>query len=152
MPFIKDPYSLLVEAASADLNANTEGTLTEGAIRSCLESIEEVDEEIVVTAEMVTVIKVGDDLLVEMNSLYPYMKTNGINSIEEALDNVAMANDLEEKAVGLLVESDAYYNAMLEKCNSKGSNGNKVLEKIKKATDISSKLKDKGYNVKKKKR
>lgn len=153
MAFIDEPYKLLAEAAEADLNANTEGALTESAIRSTLQSIEETSEPVVVTAEMVSVVRVGEDLLVEMNCLHPYMKCNGIKSIAEALDNVAIANQLEPKAVGLLIESDQYYEALLEKCCKKGKSAkNSILNKIEKATKVSKKLKEEGFCVKKKKR
>lgn len=151
MPFIKDPYALFVEAASSDLEANTEGAIMESTIRKRLNSIEEVAEDLVITAEMVTVIHTGNDFLVEMNNLAPYMKTNEIKSVAEALDNIAWVNNLPPKSVGLLTESDGYIQAMLEKAGKSKASKNKILEKISKATDISEKLKKDGYKVKKKK-
>ena len=113
--FIRDTYSLLAEAAAMDLDANTSSALTESQIDSIMESIEEVSEDIVYTAEMVSVIKVGDDYLTEMNALYPYMTSNGITSVAEALNNVARVNGLQEKAVGLLIESDKQVKDMINK-------------------------------------
>ena len=150
--FIKDPYSLLVEAAENDLSVNTSMALTESQVNSIMESFDEVSEDVVYTAEMVSVIKVGDDYLTEMNALYPYMKSNGITSVAEALNNVAAVNGLQEKAVGLLIESDERTSEMLDEACKKGSKAKeKALDKIKKATKIPAKLKKEGFPVKKKK-
>ena len=150
--FIKDPYSLLAEAAENDLSVNTSMALTESQVNSIIESFDEVSEDVVYTAEMVSVIKVGDDYLTEMNALYPYMKSNGITSVAEALNNVAAVNGLQEKAVGLLIESDERTSEMLAEACKKGSKAKeKALDKIKKATKIPAKLKKEGFPVKKKK-
>lgn len=150
--FIKDPYNILAEAASADLEANTSMALTESQVDAVMESIEEVPEDIVYTAEMVSVIKVGDDYLTEMNNLYPYMQSNGITSVAEALNNVAKVNGLQEKSVGLLIESDKHVKDMVSKAAKKGSKAKeKALDKVKKATKLPEKLKKEGFPVKKKK-
>ena len=150
--FIKDPYSLLAEAAELDLSINTAAALTESQVNTIMESFDEVDEDVVYTAEMVSVIKVGDDYLTEMNTLYPYMKSNNITSVAEALNNVAAVNGLQEKAVGLLIESDDRTAEMIqEACKKGGKAKEKALDKIKKATKIPAKLKKEGFTVKKKK-
>ena len=150
--FIKDPYSLLAEAAELDLSINTAAALTESQVNTIMESFDEVDEDVVYTAEMVSVIKVGDDNLTEMNTLYPYMKSNNITSVAEALNNVAAVNGLQEKAVGLLIESDDRTAEMIqEACKKGGKAKEKALDKIKKATKIPAKLKKEGFPVKKKK-
>lgn len=150
--FIKDPYSLLVEAAENDLSINTATALTESQVNTIMESFDEVSEDVVYTAEMVSVVKIGDDYLTEMNALYPYMQTNGITSVAEALNNVAKVNGLQEKAVGLLIESDDKTNSMIEEACKKGPKAKeKALDKIKKATKIPAKLKKEGFPVKKKK-
>ena len=157
MPFINDPYSLLLEASKQDLNRNTVNALTEGAIKTRLNSFEESANEVVITAEMVSVLKVNDQYVTEMNFLHPYMKSNGIKSVEEALDNVAFVNGLQEHSVGLLIESDDYIDAMLEKACKTASKKkdasikDKALNKIKKATDLPEKLKKDGFPVIKKK-
>ena len=154
---IDNPFSLLTEAAKADIIANTEGAITESQIMSRLDSIEEVSKDIIIPPEMVPVISMDECYLVEMNSIAGYMKSVGITSIAEALDNVAYANNLSQKQVGLLVESDDYIRTMLEKADAKCKKDcdkkekNKVLDKIKKSTDITEKLKKAGYTVKKKK-
>lgn len=150
--FIKDPYSLLAEAASMDLSVNTSVALTESQVNTIMESFDEVSEDVVYTAEMVSVVKVGGDYLVEMNALYPYMKSNNITSVAEALNNVAAVNGLQEKAVGLLIESDDRTAEMIqEACKKGGKAKEKALDKIKKATKIPAKLKKEGFPVKKKK-
>ena len=150
--FIKDPYSLLAEAASMDLSVNTSVALTESQVNTIMESFDEVNEDVVYTAEMVSVVQVGGDYLVEMNALYPYMKSNNITSVAEALNNVAAVNGLQEKAVGLLIESDDRTAEMIqEACKKGGKAKEKALDKIKKATKIPAKLKKEGFPVKKKK-
>ena len=150
--FIKDPYSLLAEAASMDLSVNTSVALTESQVNTIMESFDEVSEDVVYTAEMVSVVQVGGDYLVEMNALYPYMKSNNITSVAEALNNVAAVNGLQEKAVGLLIESDDRTAEMIqEACKKGGKAKEKALDKIKKATKIPAKLKKEGFPVKKKK-
>lgn len=150
--FIKDPYSLLAEAASMDLSVNTSVALTESQVNTIMESFDEVSEDVVYTAEMVSVVQVGGDYLVEMNALYPYMQSNNITSVAEALNNVAAVNGLQEKAVGLLIESDDRTAEMIqEACKKGGKAKEKALDKIKKATKIPAKLKKEGFPVKKKK-
>lgn len=150
--FIKDPYSLLAEAASMDLSVNTSVALTESQVNTIMESFDEVSEDVVYTAEMVSVVKVGGDYLVEMNALYPYMQSNNITSVAEALNNVAKVNGLQEKSVGLLIESDDKTKSLIEAANKKcGKAKEKALDKIKKATKIPTKLKKEGFPVKKKK-
>ena len=150
--FIKDPYSLLAEAASMDLSVNTSVALTESQVNTIMESFDEVSEDVVYTAEMVSVVQVGGDYLVEMNALYPYMQSNNITSVAEALNNVAKVNGLQEKSVGLLIESDDKTKSLIEAANKKcGKAKEKALDKIKKATKIPAKLKKEGFPVKKKK-
>ena len=150
--FIKDPYSLLAEAASMDLSVNTSVALTESQVNTIMESFDEVSEDVVYTAEMVSVVQVGGDYLVEMNALYPYMKSNNITSVAEALNNVAAVNGLQEKAVGLLIESDDRTAEMIqEACKKGGKAKEKALDRIKKGTEIPAKLKKEGFPVKKKK-
>ena len=150
--FIKDPYSLLAEAASMDLSVNTSVALTESQVNTIMESFDEVNEDVVYTAEMVSVVQVGGDYLVEMNALYPYMQSNKITSVAEALNNVAKVNGLQEKSFGLLIESDDKTKSLIEAANKKcGKAKEKALDKIKKATKIPAKLKKEGFPVKKKK-
>lgn len=150
--FLKDPYSMLAEAADMDLSISTSTALTESQINTVMESFDEVDEDVVYTAEMVSVIKVGDDYLTEMNSIYPYMQSNGITSVAEALNDVARINGLQEKSVGLLIDSDDKIESMMEAAKKKGGKAKEgALDKIKKATKIPAKLKKEGFPVKKKK-
>lgn len=150
--FIKDPYSLLAEAASMDLSVNTSVALTESQVNTIMESFDEVSEDVVYTAEMVSVVQVGGDYLVEMNALYPYMQSNNITSVAEALNDIAKVNGLQEKAVGLLIESDDRTAEMIqEACKKGGKAKEKALDKIKKATKIPAKLKKEGFPIKKKK-
>lgn len=157
MPYIKDTLSILAECATADVGTSKRSIVEESAIRSDYNSIEEAAEPVVITAEMVTVVKVGNDYMTEMNCLVPYMKTFGVTSVEEALNNVAVANGLPERSVGLLVESKAAVDRMIEEaCKKSKAAGNSkakdaCLKKVSKATDLVNKLKSKGIPVKAKK-
>ena len=80
------------------------------------------------------------------------MTSNGITSVAEALNNVAQVNGLQEKAVGLLIESDDQVKSMINKAAKKGSKAKeRALDKVKKATKLPEKLKKEGFSVKKKK-
>lgn len=149
---IDNPFNLLLEAAQGDIGADTESTLKENEIVARFDSIEECTHKICIDPAAVPVFQDNNNYVVEMNAIAGYMKSNDIKNIEEALDNVAIANDLGLGSVGLLVESNDEVAAMLEKANTKGSKAkSQVLDKIKKSTDVVDKLKKKGYPVLKKK-
>ena len=153
MPFIKDPISLLIESSELDIKSDTKSVVRESAVRSSYANIESVSESVVYTPEMVTVVNIGNESYTEMNLLHPYMKTNEITSIAEALNNVAAANGLSEGAIGLLIESDDNVNECIDKALESGKPKKKdgILNKISKAVDLSDKLKKSGIKVKKKK-
>ena len=157
MPYVKDTLSILAECASADLGTSKTSIVEESAVRSDYNSIEEAAEPVYFGANMVPVVKVRNDFMTEMNCLVPYMKGYGIKSIEEALNNVALANGLPERSVGLLVESKAGVQRMIEEaCSKSKAAGNDkakkaCLKKVQKATDLVNKLKSKGFPVKAKK-
>lgn len=153
MPFIKDPISLLIESSELDIKSDTKSVVRESAVRSSYANIESVSESVVYTPEMVTVVNIGNEYYTEMNLLHPYMKTNEITSIAEALNNVAAANGLSEGAIGLLIESDDNVNECIDKALESGKPKKKdgILNKISKAVDLSDKLKKSGIKVKKKK-
>lgn len=153
MPFVKDSLSLLIEASASDLNYSTSRVMKESTVRSNYASIEEAAETVVYAPEIVPVVQVGNEFFTEMNFLHPFMKTNRIDSIAEALNIVAKANGLEEGAVGLLIESDKSVDECIGKALESGGAKKKdgVLDKIGKAVDLSGKLKKKGIKVKRKK-
>jgi hypothetical protein len=151
--FFKDSLSLLAECAAIDLSANTEMAVNESQIISAYSSIEEASEEVVYAPEMVPVVRVGNDLLTEMQYLAPYIQNNDISSVAEALDNIAEANNLPPKSIGLLVESQECVTDMIDQAIAKSDNaGKKMLGKVKKGEGLIEKLKKKGFTVKKKKR
>lgn len=156
MPFIKNSFNILSEAAASDLSVDTEGYITESEILKRYDTIEEVAEEVVFSAESVPVIAVGEDYLTTMNFLHPFMESNNITSVSQALDCVAEANNLPPRGVGLLVESEEHIESIREKAKEKFKKDkdknakNKVLDKIKKGTDLTDNLKKKGFKVKKK--
>jgi hypothetical protein len=152
MPYIKDTFSILAECAAIDL-ADTRSAVRESEIRAAYESLDEVPDNYIVCAEMVPVMQIGSEYYTEASFLAPYMRDNGIRGMMEALDNIAYANNLPAKSVGLLVESNCGISEMIEKACQKETCGSKeaALQKIGKATGLVKSLKDKGYPCKKKK-
>ena len=149
MPFVKDPLSLLIETSKTDL-PNTKMIVKESTAMSGYNGIAEVSESVVYDPSMVTVVKIGNEFFTEMNFLYPYMKSNGITSVVEALNNVAEANNLNSGDVGLLFESEDKIECDLKEAKTPKKKDN-VIDKVGKAVNLKDKLKDKGINVKKKK-
>lgn len=153
MPFVKDPISLLLECSEADLLRDTKSAIKESTIVSNYNKIEELSESVVYTPEMVTIVKIGNEYYTEMNFLQPYMKSNGIKSIAEALNDVAISNNLAPKSVGLLIESkESVTDKIKDAINSKNTKKkNAALDKTKKAEELVDKLKGDGFKVKTKK-
>lgn len=153
MPFVKDPISLLLECSEADLLRDTKSAIKESTIVSSYNKIEELSESVVYTPEMVTIVKIGNEYYTEMNFLQPYMKSNGIKSIAEALNDVAVSNNLAPKSVGLLIESKESVTDKIKDAiksnNTKKKNA--ALDKTKKAEELVDKLKGDGFKVKTKK-
>lgn len=77
-------------------------------------NIKEMPEVIRTTASMVPVIESQGNYVVETNYLIPFMRENGIETVEEALDMVAEANGLEPKHVGLVVAAQDGINSLSE--------------------------------------
>ena len=153
----KEPYSILAEAANMDLKANTEGAMLEEDITTAINSFDEASHDIIISAEMVPVLRVDESYVVEMDTLYSFMKSNNVKSIAEALNMIAESNNLSEKEVGLLIESTEYFTALVEKAEAKcEKDGDKIaknsrLAKVKKAIEVPAKLKKDGFPVVKKK-
>lgn len=150
--FFKDSLTLLSEVAAADLGRDTEFRINESTIINNYEEIEEVNEEVVYGPQMVPVLNIGGDLLTEMQYLAPYFMNNPIETVEEALDDIAAANNLPPKSVGLLVESQECVTDMIDQAiaKSKGA-GSNMLKKVAKGESLVDRLKKNGYKVKKKK-
>lgn len=153
MPFVKDAMTLLIESADVDLKTDTKYVVKESKVRSGYSSISEASESIIYGPEVVPVVSLDGGYYTEMNFLYPFMSTNGIKSIAEALNYVAEANGLSKDSVGLLIESEGDVNECINKAIESGSQKKKdnIISKIGKAIDLSDKLKGKGIKVKKKK-
>lgn len=153
MPFIKNPINILAECAASDIKSTSE-IVKESAVRSYYNNIEEAEELVTSSAEMVPVIKIGESYYTETNYLAPFMRDHNIKSIAEALSAVSKANDLDDKDVGLLVEPKECVSSMIEKaCKCENSKvKDNVLNKVDKANKLIKNLKDKGYKVKAKKK
>lgn len=153
MPFVKDALSLLIEASEIDIKRSSKSILRESTVRSNYRNIGEASEEVIYGPEIVPVVHMKDGYYTEMSFLHPYMKSAGITSIVEALNNVASANNLDKGAVGLLIESNECVGDCISKAieSADPNKENSVLNKIDKATGLSDKLKSKGIDVKTKK-
>ena len=154
MPYIKEPLSLLAECAMTDMRTDTESLYTESQIKTAYNSVDEiVNEDFKWGADTVPVMTFKDGtMLTEMNYLAPYMRDNEITSVEEALNDVATANRLQPKQVGLLVESQECVDSMIDQAIAKGGKQKtKTFDKLFKGQSLIDKLKKKGYPVKKKK-
>ena len=147
--FFKDPITLLAECAEADINSNVELSINEAQIVSAYNNIEELEEEVNYAAEFVPVINIKGSYYTEMQYLAPYMSNNNIRNVAEALNNIAEANNLAPTEVGLIVESQDSVTAKINE--ALGKKNTKFLGKVKKGEDLISKLKNKGFDVKKKK-
>ena len=150
--FVKDAFKILVEAATDDLAADTAEQLENDQIISTYNDLDECGDTYSVTAEMVAVVKIGDEYFTEMNYLAPYMQDANIKSVVEAINNVAKANGLNEGDVGLLVDSQDSIDEMIEVAVAKGGKAKaNTLAKLAKAENLFGKLKSSGVAVKKKK-
>jgi hypothetical protein len=150
MPFVKDSLSLLIEASDIDTKRSSKSILRESAVRSSYKKIKKAANVVKYGPEIVPVIKMSDGkYYTEMNFLHPYMKSAGISSIVEALNNVALANDLDTNSVGLLIESDECVGDCISKAVecADPKRENSVLNKIDKAVSLSDKLESKGIAV-----
>ena len=154
---IKNNIQLLAEMAKSDIEAGDNLNKSYSAVKESYENITESSDDIVTEASDVIVNKIGDEYYVEMINLYPFMKDSGIHSISEALDLVAKANFLPEKAVGLALESQSEIDDFLEAAKAKtkktknNSHLKNALDKVDKNNAVAKKLKSKGYKVVKKK-
>ena len=152
MPYIKDSYSLLAEAASVELGVSTESHIKESEIKSRIRSLDEASEEIIYGPESVAVVMVDESYMTDIDQLHPFMKSNGITSIAEALEQVAEAHGLPSRSVGLLVESEDAMYAMMEAAKKKDKKKRiNILGKLDKGSSLAEKLKKSGFPVKKKK-
>lgn len=148
--FIKDPITLLAECAVSDLDSSTELAVEESTILKKYNSIEEASREIKYDASIVPVVSIDGGYFTEMNWLSPYMSSNGIKSITEALDNVAMANNLPVHAVGVLIESSDSVAGIISRAIT-GAKRSKALGKVSKSESLAEKLKKAGFPIKRKK-
>ena len=148
MPYIKDSFSILAECAAIDL-PDTKRVVRESEVRVGYESIAEASSDYRFTAEMVPVVELNGKYYTEAQCLAPFMRDAGIKSMMEALDAVAESNQLEPKAIGLLIESSCKVNEMIERACQKESGKAKdaVIEKIDKAAGLANTLKENGYPV-----
>lgn len=150
------PINVMIEAASADLSLNTQRILTEGDMLKKYRSLETFDYGINEKAIPIYQDESDGGYFVELANVYPYMEYNDIETVYEALNNIAYAHGLEQNQIGLLVESEGCVNCMINSAikQSKKSGNDKVRDsadkKVGKVTKLIDDLLDKGVKVKKK--
>jgi hypothetical protein len=150
------PINVMIEAASADLSLNTQRVLTEGDMLEKYRSLETFDYGINEKAIPIYQDESDGGYFVELANVYPYMEYNDIDTVYEALNNIAYAHGLEQNQIGLLVESEGCVNCMINSAikQSKKSGNDKVRDsadkKVGKVTKLIDDLLDKGVKVKKK--
>ena len=140
MPFVKNALDILVEAASTDLQSNQHQIIKESNIMSGYRSIPEASHPIIYGPEVVPIVDVDGGYYTEMNFLYPFMETNGIKSIDEALKYVAESNNVPD--VGLLVMSESDVSECINKALEEGGQRKKetALDKFAKVVGLKNNL------------
>lgn len=151
-------YGIITEAARAesfevdDINLNME--ISE--IERVIESIDELDTEIMYTVEMVNVIGDTDAngnevYMVELENVQKYMESCDIDDYAVAILNIAEANSLDCSAMCLVIESeDAIMLALNEAKKAKKVTPGK-MKRIKNTADVLKLIKTKGIKVAKRK-
>ena len=153
---IKSNMQLVAEAAAMDIKINTANSNKKDTVLEAYTAIPTIKEPAVTEAADVIINQTSDGYYVEMVNLAPFMFDSGIKSIGTALDIVAEANNLNEKEVGLVVESQVNVNNNIANAEARAKKtGNyKVLEnavnKVNKNNLIIKRLLDEGYKVVKK--
>ena len=140
--------SLLEECMATDMGECTENELSKHNILDTYKDITvEVPEDVVYSAEAIPVLKIDDNFVVESHFLAPFMISNSITSIKEALDALTDANELDTK-VGLLVDPvDVVANA----ADTASVTDDKILNDLTKTNMTLSTLKSEGYTILRKK-
>ena len=140
--------SLLEECMATDMGECTENELSKHNILDIYKDITvEVPEDVVYSAEAIPVLKIEDDFVIESHFLAPFMISNGITSIKEALDALTDANELDTK-VGLLVDPvDVVANA----ADTASVTDDKILNDLTQTNMTLSTLKNEGYVILRKK-
>lgn len=157
--FAKNPYELIIESCSTECGTCDDmyEDDVEDELEDEMDDIEELEESIRYTAEMVPVIEhetyTGTNYLVEMDMLAKFMTGAGVTDVPKALDMIAECNGLERKYMALLIESDDVVAELIEEAkNEKRAKGkSKKLGVLDADKKLLKGLKLKGIKVVKKK-
>lgn len=71
--------------------------------------IQELSREIVYSPEMIPVVKIDEGYYTDFDFLIPYMKSNGIDNIADAISNITIANGLKESTISILINPNNEY-------------------------------------------
>lgn len=156
--FGKDPYDILMEACRSECGECDD--LVEDEIEREIEDeyveVEELEEELPYTAEMVNVIEQsiegGNRYLIDIDDLAKFMEKECEDDPLEALKKIAKANNLEESSMHVVIESDDFIEELLTEAKADNKAGSKKkLGKVSGVTKLLKDIKNKGIKVLKKK-
>lgn len=154
---LKSNLQLIAEAAAVDNSLNIQANYDYDIVKETYSIIPEINESIVTEATDVVVTKTStNDYFVEMVNLAPFMVDSGINNIAEALDVITAAYNLPPKSIGLVIESQARIDSILEAARKKAKDKKdpkilkRAIDKVNKNNAVAKKLMDNGYKVVKK--
>ncbi len=152
----KTPLDILQEAASSENFTITD--MMRDALKDefsdTYADITTVEEAINYAPQMIPVFEASDKsaYYVEMDNVVKYMRSANVKDINDALYDIAEANDLSADSMTILIESSDWAFAVLEEAEKADKAGDKSkMEKIKKSTQLLKKLKEKNIKVAKKK-
>lgn len=119
-----------------------------------LDSATELEEEVAIHPQAVPVY-VSEEAncnLVELDELAKFMESWDISDPMEAIEQIAEANHIGPETIGLLIESNDYYEEMIEEAKSiKPTGFNRKKKDLKKSSEMFKNIYNKGLKVFKKK-
>lgn len=151
-------YGLMFQAANAEsfVHEDADLNLDVSNIQRVLENLDELDNDINYTAEMVNVIGDVQDsgemiFMVEMENLQKYMESAEIEDVSEALWNIAECNNINVTNMCVVIESeDTIMHALNEAKKARKVVPGK-MKQIKNTADILDMMVTKGIKVAKRK-
>lgn len=153
-------FGLLYEAARGEQFNSDDLAFSNDVddIEDELDPLEELEESIHYTAEMVNVFEhvtaKGDTLmLVECSDLQRFMECNDLElgELEKAIADVAKSNGVEVNNIAIVVESSEEIEEMLQEARKVRTKSSKPMKRLKDISDLSKMATNKGIKVVKRK-
>lgn len=117
-------FDIISEASISDFSNISEIDVAE-SILNLHDSIEELEENVIYTAEMIPVVKVNESIVVDYFDLNRLMESNNIHDEEDAIKLIAEHYNILDHNISILIESEEAFS----------SNVSILLEKIKREKD-----------------